>query len=457
MKNTELWKKICEFKLDDSDAEVKFSDKLCKEEGWSKTLAILAISEYKKFIYLCLTQPNGASPSEYIDKVWHLHLTYTDNYWNEFCKKTLGTEVHHYPSRGGKSENIKHEKWYDGTILAYVEEFGEIPPESVWPLPKNLDLEKYLPQNSPFRRPVYEPVGTPFDLPIINRTLIASGFGFAILLFLTGNPYRLSGLEFLGFYALLMIIGFVLAYCNKLFKEISTINLVRQLHPLHFSANFKGLETTMRMLTVNFVEKGFLRYNGEEFEHRFDKNEPLFYSIQAHENEKIGIKSVRLILLNHADYFIKLTRPIKDAIQSKGHYFLIFHCIIVLTGVIRIIQGYDNKKPVGFLVAMVILYIPIAYFLNEFSINSKDNIKATVEENANSFNLTSVASIFLFTNFYMLNDENGISATFEPHYRETGRYTGNSGGSSGCGSDGGGGSGDGCGGGGCGGCGGGGD
>ncbi|GAB3514318.1 glycine-rich domain-containing protein [Emticicia fontis] len=454
MKNTELWKKICEFKLDDPDAEIKFSDKLCKEESWSKTLATLVISEYKKFVYLCITQPNGASPSEEIDKVWHLHLTYTDNYWNEFCKKTLGVELHHYPSKGGKSENTRHIKWYDETIVAYIKEFGEIPPASIWPLPKSFDLEKHLPQNSPFRTPVYEAIGTPFDLPFVNRILLGCGLCFAILLFFTKNPFQLSGFAFLGFYAILMLIGFVIAYSNKLFKEMSTINIVSQLHPLHISAVFKGLETTMRMLTVNFVEKGYLSYNGEEFEHRFDKNEPLFYSIQAHENEKIGIKSVRLILLNHADYFVKLTQPLKEAIKSKGHYFLVFHFIIVLMGVIRIIQGFGNKKPVGFLVVMVILYIPIAYFLNEFSISSKDNIKSTVEENSDSFNFAPLAGAYLFTNFYLLNDENGINTTFDPHYVETGRYTGNSGGASSCSGGDGGGGGDGCGGG-CGGCGGG--
>ncbi|RYU94876.1 glycine-rich domain-containing protein [Emticicia agri] len=454
MKNTELWQKICEFKLDDPNAEVKFSDKLCKEESWSKPLAALAISEYKKFIYLCITQPNGASPSEEIDKVWHLHLTYTDNYWNEFCKKTLGKEVHHYPSKGGESENIKHVKWYDDTIIAYIKEFGEIPPESIWPLPKGFDLEKYLPQNSPFRAPVYEEIGSPFDLPFVKRILIGSDIALAVLLYFTKNPYRLDGPEFLGFYAGLMLIGFTLIYANKFFKENTAINLGRQLHPLHVSAVYAGQETTMRMLTVNLVEKGLLTFNGETFKHTFDKTEPLFYSIQAHENENIGIKSVRLILLNHAAYFVKLTTPLKEAIKSRGSYFLIFHFIILLIGVIRLFQGVGNQKPVVFLVVMIILYILIGYFLSKFSINSRESIKTTIEENTHSFDFATIAGAYLFTDFYLLNNENGINAAFDPHYMEKGRYIGNNSSSSSCGSGDGGGDGGGCSSG-CGGCGGG--
>jgi hypothetical protein len=30
------------------------------------------------------------TPSEQVDQVWHLHLTYTRSYWDEFCPNVLG-------------------------------------------------------------------------------------------------------------------------------------------------------------------------------------------------------------------------------------------------------------------------------------------------------------------------------------------------------------------------------
>ena len=83
----ELWQKIEAFVLDDPYSNFPFSKKLEKENNWSPGFAARAIEEYRKFIYLCCIAPTGASPSDAVDKVWHLHLTYTQNYWISFCKK----------------------------------------------------------------------------------------------------------------------------------------------------------------------------------------------------------------------------------------------------------------------------------------------------------------------------------------------------------------------------------
>lgn len=56
------------------------------------------IGEYKKFMLLCCVLPQGASPSQQVDAVWHLHLTYTRSYWTHFCRNTLGKDIHHHPS-----------------------------------------------------------------------------------------------------------------------------------------------------------------------------------------------------------------------------------------------------------------------------------------------------------------------------------------------------------------------
>ena len=104
----ELWHKIATFKLDDPISEFPFSKKLAQENKWTEDFALRVIAEYKKFVFLCATLPDGASPSPIVDEAWHLHLTYTQNYWNDFCPNVLGFQLHHHPSKGGKNEAQKH-------------------------------------------------------------------------------------------------------------------------------------------------------------------------------------------------------------------------------------------------------------------------------------------------------------------------------------------------------------
>ncbi|MGH1518584.1 glycine-rich domain-containing protein [Chryseobacterium sp. JK1] len=132
LQDESLWKRIQGFSLDASDADFPFSKKLAKEEKWSLDFAQKAIEEYKKFVYLCCILPYGASPSETVDKVWHMHLIYTQNYWEEFCPKILKRNLHHHPSKGGNTENIKHKVWFSETLKHYHEIFKKEAPQEIW-------------------------------------------------------------------------------------------------------------------------------------------------------------------------------------------------------------------------------------------------------------------------------------------------------------------------------------
>jgi hypothetical protein len=145
-----LWQQIATFKLDDPEAARPFSKKLAEENKWSEEKTLRVITEYKKFLFLCVTKPNGASPSPTVDAAWHLHLTYTENYWGDLCKNILKTELHHKPSKGGMYEQNKHDTWYVQTLMAYTNTFGFMPPEDIWTYPTLLNPTQYLEHNSPF-------------------------------------------------------------------------------------------------------------------------------------------------------------------------------------------------------------------------------------------------------------------------------------------------------------------
>ena len=72
-----------------------------------------------------------------MDQAWHLHLTYTKSYWIDFCKNTLEKEIHHNPTKGGKSEASKFDDFYSQTKEDYKAIFKVEPPIEIWPSNEN--------------------------------------------------------------------------------------------------------------------------------------------------------------------------------------------------------------------------------------------------------------------------------------------------------------------------------
>ncbi|HIK17844.1 MAG TPA: hypothetical protein IGS53_21505 [Leptolyngbyaceae cyanobacterium M33_DOE_097] len=125
---SELYAKLCEFKLDDPTAPYPMSAKLAWEYHWSEIYTLRAMYEYKKYIFLAAIAEGMVSPSSVIDCVWHYHLLYTRSYWEELCGKILKKSLHHYPGDSGASQR------YDYTIELYQSYFGT-PPFDIWDLP----------------------------------------------------------------------------------------------------------------------------------------------------------------------------------------------------------------------------------------------------------------------------------------------------------------------------------
>lgn len=131
--NVELWNKIVAYDFDDPWVKVPFSARLARESGWSLAHVQMVIDAYRRFIYLVCISNERLSPSPDVDKAWHLHLTYTKDYWKRFCGETLGQEVHHYPSSGASEAEVHLRHAYAKTLALLAKEFGEEPPVAVWP------------------------------------------------------------------------------------------------------------------------------------------------------------------------------------------------------------------------------------------------------------------------------------------------------------------------------------
>ncbi len=351
LSNPSLWQKISDFQLDDSpEAAIQFSDKLIKETKWTPDFAKRAMAEYKKFLYLCLTMPQGASPSEVVDEVWHLHLTYTVSYWQKLCGEVLQRQLHHYPNKGGASENQRHQDWYADTLIAYVKEFQELPSADCWSLPKGLDLTPYLLLTSPFQTPTLQitPIWEGHKYWPVGATVLG-----VLSLFL----FTLSGSHFLLAYLLLMAWAWWGTYHKIRFKKQVLREALRQLHPYHFAALFKDTETVFRTLVADFAERGWISYQHEGmFSYDQTIHQPMMYSLQAQDEKAMPVERLRGFLYPYAKAITKAIAPAKNKL-SQDLGTSLFQWWVILIGVARLFQGILNQKPVIFLLLLMIVYV----------------------------------------------------------------------------------------------------
>lgn len=462
LSNPSLWQQLSDFQLDDSpEAVVQFSDKLIKEQKWAPDFALRAIAEYKKFLYLCLTMPQGASPSAVVDEVWHLHLTYTVSYWQKLCGEVLKKSLHHYPNKGGNSENQRHRDWYAATLIAYVTEFQELPPSDCWPIPNDLELESYLAPTSPFRTPTL--AVTPIWEGYRFWPVGAAAIGLVSLF-----TFRLSGPAFLLAFMLLMAWAWWGIYHKIRFKKKVIHDATQQLHPYHFAALFRDTETAFRTLVTDFAERGWIRYQEEgKFVCDVEAQHPMMYSLQAQDANGMPAERLRAFLYPFAQTITQKTLSLRS-ILSQDIAASIFQWWVMMLGIARLIQGIANGKPVIFLLLLMIVYVLVWVLLRVSPLMNTEVKKSYQTVDWGSQITAGALAFMLFDSQYSFGSEHTVQRVFHRASTSsdeagwlggatfiTSSKSGSGGeGGAGCssGGDGGGGCGNGCGG--CGGCGG---
>jgi len=128
-----LWQRIADHRIGPADASLSFTARLARENRWTPAHAERVIAEYKRFCYLAMTAGHEVTPSDAVDQAWHLHLTYSRDYWQVFCRSVLGRELHHGPTEGGPAERDRFYHQYAATLAAYETAFGHAPPAHIWP------------------------------------------------------------------------------------------------------------------------------------------------------------------------------------------------------------------------------------------------------------------------------------------------------------------------------------
>ncbi|HEY6817408.1 MAG TPA: hypothetical protein VI168_17875 [Croceibacterium sp.] len=128
-----VWHAIERHTIGPPDAAFPFAARLARENRWSGELAERVIWEYKRFCFLAVSAGHEVTPSDAVDQAWHLHLTYSRDYWERFCPEVLGMPLHHGPTAGGSAERDRYFEQYAQTLKSYEAAFGEVPPVDIWP------------------------------------------------------------------------------------------------------------------------------------------------------------------------------------------------------------------------------------------------------------------------------------------------------------------------------------
>lgn len=217
---TELLVQLEAFQLDVPTHGLVFSERLSRENCWSPSYTRRAIVEYKRFLYLAMTCPHVVCPSDAVDQVWHMHLTYTRSYWNDLCGGVLGQPLHHGPTQGGSDEHVKYFQLYQRTLESYRQSFRADPPADLWP-----SAQQRFGQDLGFVRVNHH---RHWIIPKLGWSRTVGGAASVVLIVplaqLAANPLDWSGPTFLAFYAGLLVLASLLGWMGRAWMRNSADN-----------------------------------------------------------------------------------------------------------------------------------------------------------------------------------------------------------------------------------------
>lgn len=178
-----VWAALSSYAVGPRDTPLSFGQRLARENGWSAELTERVFDEYRRFCFLASTSDVELTPSDAVDQVWHLHLTYTRDYWDCFCPEVLGRPLHHGPTAGGHVEQSRFFDQYAVTLQRYEQVFGEAPPKDIWPGAARRLIE------DPRARRVHPRDGVIISYPVIWAILVGAALIACVLLLVWHGKY----------------------------------------------------------------------------------------------------------------------------------------------------------------------------------------------------------------------------------------------------------------------------
>jgi uncharacterized protein (TIGR04222 family) len=355
---TDLWRKICDFQIDDSDSSLTFTERLARDNRWTLDYARRVVEEYKRFVYLAMVAGHEVTPSEDVDEAWHLHLIYTRSYWDGLCRTVLERRLHHVPTRGGPQERARHAAQYLQTLETYANHFGALPPSDIWPTQAKSARRGF----ATMRRRVPMVIGA-LALPVF--------LGVA-------NPLDFTGKEFLGFYAVIGLFAVGAAAVIRTFlREDAPTTDSRELTPTEIACLSRGTAGALRACLASLLVEKRLKFDtlNQQPKRWWSKREPL--KLIAADNPPTKLSPIEMAIVGWVNEVGSATikealesglpaaEGVRDSLAERGlietadtfraarWWPLLPLAVVFLLGVAKVLVGIGRDKPVGFLVAGV--------------------------------------------------------------------------------------------------------
>ena len=355
------WQGISDWLRDDSPLSQTFRRQLAEASGWSATDCLEAVEEYRRFCLIAALHGGEASPSPAVDQVWHLHLTFTLDYWREFCPQRLGIELHHQPGFGrlGEAQRLRH--LYAITLERYQALFG-LPPERWWPTHSLLKQGRSKRGSVGLRR-VWQALAG--GLGLLGMIAAAQA--------MPSNPLDWRGPEFLALFLLLMVI----AAAASVFLRVRQRNREAQAggmglgEPDVWSLAYLagGPQRLIDTAVAELNRLGFVQWNAANRLPEVVGNElpddPLLRTVHGAIRQR-SLSSLLAVIKSGQ------MEAIRKGLQQRGWWFsseqalqicrtsALPFALVTGLGIVKIAIGISRDKPTAFLVVLTLICAIIA-------------------------------------------------------------------------------------------------
>ena len=416
-----LWLRIADYNFNDPNAALPFSQKLAIEQNWSSFFTQKAIAEYRRFIYLCCISPDGVTPSAIIDEVGLLHLTYSVDNWELFCRHVLQKDIQHHLAACANEVYEDYIKCYERTLQLYKTTFNDTPQIDIWRPLKPSSSPSQL-SNNPDHFSFFE-AGS-----YLRFLILLLPFIFIAVFYGKINPFALAGEQFLTFYSVLVLSSLAimwLCYMAQealLFHRLSThLSVSPSPTELAFLA---GGERRVALLIISELinEKHIIQVNKTHFKiikERFDTyNGPVKVELIQFLNEDIHFNDLIKISAKEASPYYDKYRYLKSSFNNPTKN-IITPLLVVVIGIAGTMHGLANNGNVGYLIFLMITYgwliLTLIELNNFYSVSRKilnyenPSLVLHISDFSTEVILNGLESLFgieLFYNFMWLFQDN---------------------------------------------------
>lgn len=376
-----LWQKIERFAFDEPHAAYPFSARLAKETGWSRPFADAVIDEYRRFVFLCCVAGHPVCPSEQVDQVWHLHLTYTRNYWQRLCEEVLGRPLHHEPTQGGPAEYRKHVDMYAATFDSYERLFGTPPPSGIWP-PAAIRFHEDIQHRRVNTRRFWIVPKRPWLLLTRASSRRAPRMVWAAgalpLVVAIANPLNMQGRDFLALYGALLVTATLLGLAaRRLLKQPDNGVSADGLTPYEVACLAHNRAAAVNAAVCALLHEGRIAIMKQEKRSFFGKKSEIYFvpgvlqDEPADPLERVVVQAVddpaaRQTLATIHAAADDAAQAIRDRLQEKGLLEsaataaaarwtpVLIMLAVLLLGLLKVGIGIHRDKSVLFLIVLCV-------------------------------------------------------------------------------------------------------